>query len=329
VIERCLAKDPDQRYQTAAEITTALKKVLADQQSASVSSVVHVYSPPVRQSSPYQMDASGPEVISQESGPKPATGPINAGAPVAGTVANTPLRRKWWVAGGCALAALIIVCLAAGAALIAGQLLGGGGSSQAAALDLVPTQTMVAQTRDALSTAVSAMTETAAFTSIPPTPTLTSTEIPTQTPASTSTLDPNQPTPVPPGMPYVLITGITLEGDKYIVNYETLAFIESISSQHIHFFFNTTKVEDAGVPGKGPYIMHAGPRPFSEVTIFDTPPDATQICALVANPDHTINPDSGNCIDLPLPEGGIPTPTAPPVPPTQKPEKDNGGGYNY
>jgi hypothetical protein len=156
---------------------------------------------------------------------------------------------------------------------------------------------VVAQTRQALSTAVSAATETAAVALIPPTPT---TEPPTGTPPPTSTLDPSLPTPIPPGLPYVLITGITLEGDNYVVNYETMAFIESISSQHIHFFFNTTSIEDAGVPGTGPYLMHAGPRPFREVTIFDTPPDATQMCARVANPDHTIIP-----------------------------EKDGGGGYNY
>ncbi|OGO37584.1 MAG: hypothetical protein A2W35_05470 [Chloroflexi bacterium RBG_16_57_11] len=224
------------------------------------------------------------------------------------------------------MTALIVVCLAASAGLITGQLWGGGGSSQAAALDLVATQTAVAQTRAALLTAVSAATETAAAAAISPTPTLTPTETP---PPPTSTLDPNLPTPIPPGMPFVLITGITLEDDHYVVNYETMAFTESLSGQHIHFFFDTTPIEDAGVPGTGPYLMHAGPRPFSEVSIFDTPPEATQMCARVANPDHTILPDSGICIDLPIPEGGFPTSTPPPVPPTQKPEKDTGGGYNY
>lgn len=222
---------------------------------------------------------------------------------------------------------LIVVCLAASAALFTGQLWGGGGSSKAAALDLVATQTVVAQTRAALSTAVSAATATAAIASIPPTPTA---GIPTETPPPpTSTLDPNQPTPIPPGMPYVLITGITQQEDHYVVNYETMAFTESINSQHIHFFFDTTPIEDAGLPGTGPYLMYTGPRPFADVSIFDTPPKATQLCARVANPDHTIVPDSGNCVDLPIPEGGLPTATPPAVPPTPKPDKDTGGGYNY
>jgi tRNA A-37 threonylcarbamoyl transferase component Bud32 len=341
VIERCLAKDPAQRYQTAAEITAALKKLITTKQDTSASGVVHVYSPTIRQSSPYQMDANGPMVVSQDTGPRPATGPIDTGAAAAsaaavagasavtGTAVVPPRRRKWWAVGGCALAALIVVCLAGSAALISGQFFGVGGSSQATAQDLVATQTVVAQTREALLTAVSAATENAAVASMPSTPTPAQpTEIPTEIPSPTSTLDPNLPTPIPPGVPYVLITGIALDDNKYVVNYETLAFMESLSGQHIHFFFNTTKLEDAGVPGTGPYIMHAGPRPFSEVAIFDTPPEATQMCALVANPDHTILPDSGNCIDLPIPAGGIPTPTQPAVPPTEKPEKDN-GGYNY
>ena len=305
VIEKCLAKEPVQRFQTAAEVTDALKKVIAGQQSGVAggvaagvaggvtSGVVHVYSPTDRQSSPTQMDPSGPLVVSQESGPKPATGPALGGVPAypppassTGSTAPPPQRRKWWVAGGCVMTALIVICLAVSAAFFTGQLWGGGGSSQAAALDLVATQTVVAQTRAALSTAVSAATETAAIAALPPTPTAGP---PTATPPPpTSTIDPNLPTPIPPGVPYVLITGITVQDDHYVVDYETMEFTASLNSQHIHFFFNTTPLEDAGAPGTGPYVMHAGPRPFSEVSVFDTPPEATQMCARVANVDHTI-----------------------------------------
>ena len=211
------------------------------------------------------------------------------------------------------MTALIVVCLAVSAAFFTGQLWGGGGSSQAAALDLVATQTVVAQTRAALSTTVSAATETAVIATLPPTPTAGP---PTATPPPpTSTIDPNLPTPIPPGVPYVLITGITVQDDHYVVDYETMEFTASLNSQHIHFFFNTTPLEDAGAPGTGPYVMHAGPRPFSEVSVFDTPPEATQMCARVANVDHTILADSGNCVDLPIPEGGFPTATPPAVPP--------------
>jgi len=82
VIERCLAKDPAQRYQTAAEITAALKKVIANQQGALAggvtSGVVHVYSPTIRQGSPYQMDASGPVVIPQDFWPKASHRPYQS-----------------------------------------------------------------------------------------------------------------------------------------------------------------------------------------------------------------------------------------------------------
>jgi len=102
VIEKCLAKEPAQRYQTAAEITAALKKVFTEQQGAFAagvtSGVVHVYSPTIRESAPYQQDASGPGVTPQEAGPRPSTGPIDVGTPITGPVATHPQRRKWWVA---------------------------------------------------------------------------------------------------------------------------------------------------------------------------------------------------------------------------------------
>jgi hypothetical protein len=306
--------------------------VLVDLQSASASGVAHgvvqVHSPTVRQSSPHLMAAGSAVAIPTGTGPQSATGPTGAGPSTTGGATAVSSPRKWLAAGGCAVAALIVICLAASAALIAGQLWGGA-SSQAAAQDLVATQTVVAQTRNALSTVVSAATQTAAVP--PPSPTSTpELVIPTSTPPPTSTPDPNRPTPIPPGMPYALIVSITQDGEFYVVNYETLAFVESMSNRHIHFFFDTTSVENAGVPGQGPYLMYAGPRPFREVSVYDVPPDATQICALVANPDHTIIPDSGNCFNLPVIEGG--TPTRPVIPPTPKPTKDKdngGGGYDY
>ena len=68
---------------------------------------------------------------------------------------------------------------------------------------------------------------------------------------------------------------------------------------HIHFFFNTVAPDQAGMPGKGPWLIYGGPRPFSGYAINKTPDGATQMCALVANPNHTIIPESGNCLDLP------------------------------
>ncbi len=108
-----------------------------------------------------------------------------------------------------------------------------------------------------------------------------------------------QGTPVPADYPYVRIKGISVENGRYVVDYETLAFTEQLSGMSIHFFFNNVPPDQAGSPGKGPWMVYGGPRPFRGYAISNRPPGATQICALVANPDSTIQPDSGNCFNLP------------------------------
>jgi serine/threonine protein kinase len=331
VIEKCLAKDPDRRYQSAAEMASALKKALADLQgvpgSVVLPGVVQLHSPTIRQSSLQQAVAASAVAIPTGTGSKTAPDSSGAGGATVESAGSWSRQRKWWAAGGCAVVMLLLACMAAGAAWLASQVWSGGGSSQAAAQSLVETQTVVAQTRQALFTVVSGATQTAASQMIPPTVT-PSPQAPTLTPPPTRTFDPNIPTPIPPGVPYVLIVSVTLDGENYVVSYETLGFVETMAGRHIHFFFDTTAVEDAGLPGAGPYLMYAGPRPFREATLFDHPPEATQICARVANPDHTVIPDSGNCYDLPVPEGGFPTqPAVSPTPKPTKEKKDSGGGY--
>ena len=55
------------------------------------------------------------------------------------------------------------------------------------------------------------------------------------------------------------------------------------------------------MPGAGPWFLYAGPAPFTGYKVSDKPADASQMCILVANPDHSIIPDTGNCMTLPLP----------------------------
>jgi hypothetical protein len=50
--------------------------------------------------------------------------------------------------------------------------------------------------------------------------------------------------------------------------------------------------------GSGNRLMYGGPSPFSGYRIVDRPDGATDLCVLVANPDHTVNLDSGNCMPL-------------------------------
>ena len=124
------------------------------------------------------------------------------------------------------------------------------------------------------------------------TATLPPTEIPTPTLIPTAT--------VPPGIPYVRINGITIDDQqRYVVAYETYEYTEQLPGMHVHFFFDTVPPEQTGVPGSGPWILYGGPRPFTQYRVSDRPTHANQMCALVANADHSIQLNSGNCMDLP------------------------------
>jgi hypothetical protein len=136
-------------------------------------------------------------------------------------------------------------------------------------------------------TATSGPTNTPA----PPTETLPPTETPTPTLSPTPT--------VPPGIHYVRINNITIDGNHYVVDYETFEYTEKLPGEHVHFFFNTVSPDQAGVPGNGPWILYGGPRPFTGYKLNAKPAAATEMCALVANPNHSIQLNSGNCFPLP------------------------------
>jgi hypothetical protein len=125
---------------------------------------------------------------------------------------------------------------------------------------------------------------------------LVDTEIPTVT--QTPTPEPTPTNTLPPL--YVRINNITIDdAGRYIVEYETFGYTETLPGQHIHFFFNTVPPERAGSPATGPWQIYGGPRPFDRYRVGDRPEAATQICALVANPNHSVILESGNCFDLP------------------------------
>jgi hypothetical protein len=95
------------------------------------------------------------------------------------------------------------------------------------------------------------------------------------------------------------IDDIYLQGNQYSVDFETFGYTPQLPGQHVHFFFNTVPPEQAGVPGQGPWKLYGGPSPFTEYGPGDRPQGATQMCILVANADHSVQPNSGNCVDLP------------------------------
>jgi hypothetical protein len=97
----------------------------------------------------------------------------------------------------------------------------------------------------------------------------------------------------------VVITGIRVEGNIYAVDYEVNNFTEGL---HVHIFFNTVPPEQAGSPGSGPWKLTwgaYGDPPFTQYSIASRPANATQMCALVANPNHSVQQNTGNCVDLP------------------------------
>jgi len=121
--------------------------------------------------------------------------------------------------------------------------------------------------------------------------------VPSPSAEATPTAKPT-PTPTPAGR-QARITDIRVRNGRYIVEYEVFGYRQELPGRHVHFFFDTVPQREAGVPGGGPWILYAGPSPFTQYSVSDRPASATQMCILVANPDHSINRGTGNCVDLP------------------------------
>ncbi|MBT3336672.1 MAG: serine/threonine protein kinase [Anaerolineae bacterium] len=128
----------------------------------------------------------------------------------------------------------------------------------------------------------------------------TATLEPAATMLPTATLEPTViPTATLPPGPQVRMTSIILDGSTYVVEYETFEYTEALPGMHVHFYFNNFTQSQVGAGGGGNWKVYGGPRPFSLYTTSNRPADATQMCAIVANSNHTIILDTGNCLDLP------------------------------
>jgi hypothetical protein len=95
------------------------------------------------------------------------------------------------------------------------------------------------------------------------------------------------------------INNISIQGDRYAVDFQTFGFAPQLPGQHVHFFFDTVPPDQAGVPGQGPWKLFGGSSPFTEYAVGERPQYATQMCILVANEDHSVQLNTGNCVDLP------------------------------
>lgn len=101
------------------------------------------------------------------------------------------------------------------------------------------------------------------------------------------------------------INNISEVDGRYVVDFEAFGFEPTLPGQHLHFFWNLVPPAEAGLPGSGPWQLYpastgaSGASPFTLFETQDRPGAATQICVLVANPNHSVNQGTGNCVDLP------------------------------
>ena len=210
------------------------------------------------------------------------TGQVSAG--------KAGVQTIYWIGGGLAILSLIVICLVA-VYFAAGNFLPGKASE-------APSLAQQASDTPAPAEATSAP----ASATLAVSPTDTNTPEPSATPGPTDTPTPAFPPTVvvPAGVPFVRINKIELDAqNRYVVSYETFEYTEKLPGVHVHFFFNTVTPDQAGSPGKGPWILYGGPRPFTGYKTSDRPEQASQMCALVANANHSVQPDSGNCLPLP------------------------------
>ena len=108
------------------------------------------------------------------------------------------------------------------------------------------------------------------------------------------------PGATPPQSLSVEITGVTTNAEnQYVADFTVEGFTPAYPGTHIHFYFNTFTPDQVGIGGEANRRSHGGPSPFSGYSTEDRPGGATELCAIVANPDHTVVPNSGNCFALP------------------------------
>lgn len=252
----------------------------------------------VQTEAPPALTPSAPRTLAPSTGARPSPPPTlqptnipNTPAPSTQQLQRRPaVPMAGWIIGGLLVVGLLIGAVAGGSVLM--SMLG----RETPTVTLTETLTL-AQAPTA-TTAMTTEPPPATFTSPAPTETqapATATDAP---PTATATASPTETPTITPTFFPAHITRIEIENGVYVVYFETSYDLPS-NRQHTHFFFNTVSPEQAGIPGLGPWFVYYESSPSRPYSVSDRPAAATQMCILIANPDHSVNYGTGNCVDLP------------------------------
>jgi serine/threonine-protein kinase len=294
IISRAMAKEREARFQTASAMAEALTTTSQGRPAPVIPA------PPAAppQATPPAAKPAAPEPTATVAAP-----PARAQSPSPAAPGRAFPPWALAVAGGVVLFGLVGLVIVG---VLMSGVMGGGGTGTPT---IEPaTQAVVAQATVTVTLTKPAPTRAVptATTRVEPSPTqappATETAAPEPTatlPPPTRTAPPPPPSPTVPVGPSARITNITLNGSTYIIDYATAGFAQALPGPHVHFFFNTVPPQQAGVPGGGPWKLYGGPSPFTGYTVEERPGGATQMCILVANPDHSVQQGTGNCVNLP------------------------------
>ncbi|MGH9135897.1 MAG: Hsp70 family protein [Acidimicrobiales bacterium] len=103
------------------------------------------------------------------------------------------------------------------------------------------------------------------------------------------------------------ITNVALDGDTVVVRYETVGYEPHLDagpdSKHVHFYFDTVPVTEAGIPANGPWVAWGLGKANGEYVYSfraaDIPAGAGRLCASVANVNHGLDDHEQDCVALP------------------------------